>query len=174
MISRCAAESGRSLQAGYGDAIISKKRTFEVNGWEEKTMTTQRILIMLALVAGLANALCAQKVPVRIFEGAQDDPESRFRQSLADEIQLSGKFFLLDPRTVLPPNGVFITITALPIKSPHGDMGIALYADARIESTKDPGYFRHVGGNLYVIPESQPLADYTRAFLAQVDRGIGN
>ena len=129
----------------------------------------------LCLFLTISSGLCvAQKVPVSMTAPTyvnKDQTALRFSNSLADEIKLSGKFYLWSPRpaTALPPDGVVITIRAIPVKSDSGqELGSALYVEASQPSRKTPEYFKEVSEQLMWIPKDAPVGDESRSFLASV------
>jgi hypothetical protein len=122
----------------------------------------------------LASNCVAQKVPVSMQAPAStnDDQTSlRFSKSLADEIQLSSRFYLWTGKYDLPPNGVRIMVRSIQVKLHNGnELGSAIFVEAERPSGKDPGYYKVVSEQLWMIPKDGSVADETRGFLAEVDR----
>src|SRR5580698_9409236 len=73
----------------------------------------------------LASNCLAQKVPVSLVAPAStndDQTALRFSKSLADEIQLSGRFQLWTGKDYdLPPNGVRIMVRSVQVKLRGGN-----------------------------------------------------
>jgi len=104
-----------------------------------------------------------------------EDPTAvRFSKSLADEIQLSGKFHLWTGKlSELPPNGVVITVRSSQVKLASGsELGSAIFVEAERPSGKDPGYYKEVTESVEFIPKNDSVADETRSFLAAVGRAL--
>jgi len=124
-----------------------------------------------------ASNCLAQKVPVMMGAPASvnEDPTAvRFSKSLADEIQLSGKFHLWTGKlSELPPNGVVITVRSSQVKLASGsELGSAIFVEAERPSGKDPGYYKEVTESVEFIPKNDSVADETRSFLAAVGRAL--
>lgn len=130
--------------------------------------------IIAVLFALLPTISFAQKVPVSMTAPAyvnKDQTAIRFSRSLADEIKLSGKFYLWSPKTptLLPPGGIEIAVRAIPVKLDSGrELGSALYIQARQPSRTDREYFKEVSEQMLWIPKGAPVGDETRSFLASV------
>jgi hypothetical protein len=137
--------------------------------------TKLRTCIFVFVALFFASNGLAQKVPVSMVADASvndDQTTLRFSQSLADEIQLSGNFYMW-PGKVLPQNGVRITVKSIRITLKNGnELGSAIFIEAECPSGKDPGYFRVVSAQLMMIPKDASVADETRSFLASVDREL--
>jgi hypothetical protein len=135
-----------------------------------------RFAFMFGAILLTANCL-AQKVPVSLQAPAStndDQTALRFSKSLADEIQLSGKFYLWTGKYYdLPPNGMRIMVRSIQVELRSGAaLGSAIFVDAERPSVKDPGYYRVVSEQLWMIPKDDSVADQTRGFLAEVDRAL--
>jgi hypothetical protein len=125
----------------------------------------------------VASSCLAQKVPVimQADAGTNTDPIAlRFSRSLADEITLSGRFYLWTGKNdSLPPNGVLISVASIQITLHNGsDLGSAICVEAERPSSRDPGYNKLVSQHMLMIPKDSSVADNTRAFLAEVERGL--
>jgi hypothetical protein len=116
----------------------------------------------------VASSCLAQKVPVimQADAGTNTDPIAlRFSRSLADEITLSGRFYLWTGKNdSLPP--IQITLHN------GSDLGSAICVEAERPSSRDPGYNKLVSQHMLMIPKDSSVADNTRAFLAEVERGL--
>src|SRR5439155_24025050 len=138
-------------------------------------MRTKLLGMFGAFVVLAANCL-GQKVPVMIQRSflTDDQAAAKFANSLSDEIQLSGKFFesgnLANPVRV-PTNGVRIVVRPMPVKLLDGnELGSAIFVEADRPSAKDPGYYKGVTEQTWMIPKDGSVADQTRRFVAEVDR----
>lgn len=125
----------------------------------------------------IASNCLAQKVPVSMQAPASTNDDRtalRFSKSLADEIQLSGRFYLWTGKYYdLPPNGVRIMVRSIQVKLRNGnELGSAIFAEAERPSDKDPGYYKVVSEQFWMIPKDDSVADETRGFLAEVDRAL--
>ncbi len=125
----------------------------------------------------LAADCLAQKVPATMQASVnlnEDRTALRFSRSLADEIQLSGKFYLWTGNSdALPPNGVRIMVRSIQVKLSKGsELGSAIFVEADRPSAKDPGYYKVVSEQMWMIQKDDSVADETRGFLAKVDRAL--
>lgn len=124
----------------------------------------------------LASNCLAQKVPVSMQAPAStndDQTALRFSKSLADEIQLSSRFYLWTGK-YLPSSGVRIMVRSIQVKLQNGDeLGSAIFVEAEHPSSKDPGYYKVVAEQFWMIPKGDSVGDQTRGFLAEVDRALG-
>jgi len=126
----------------------------------------------------LASNCLAQRIPVSIqtpVDLSDDQTANRFSKSLSDEIQLSGKFYYWTGKYYdLPPNGVRIMVRSVQVTLRNGSvLGSAIFATAERASARDPGYYKVVSEQLWMIPKDDSVADETRGFLADVDRKLG-
>ena len=129
-------------------------------------------------VAILFSADCfAQKIPV-VIEALtttnQDQTAMRVSKSLSDEIQLSGKFYYWTGKSSeFPANGVRIVLRSVQVKLTSGAVeGSAIFFQATLASSKDPGYYKVITEQVWFIPNGDPIADDVRSFLATVDRKL--
>jgi len=127
----------------------------------------------------LASNCLAQKVPVAVQSPVgmsmnNDQTSLRFSKSLADEIQLSGKFYFWTGKYYdLPPSGVRITVRAIPVTLRNGnELGSAIFIEAERPSGKEPGYYKILSEEMWMIPTDGSVSDDTRGFLAEVDRAL--
>lgn len=142
-------------------------------------MKTQ-IIFAVALITVLlltATTSTAQKVPVSIqarYLVDEDKTAVKFSQSLADEIQLSGKFSMWTGKlSELPSDGVCIFIRSIQVKTTNGEeLGSAMFIEADRASGKDPGYFKVIRETMWMIPKDGSVADAARGFLAEVDKKL--
>jgi hypothetical protein len=131
-------------------------------------------IVSAVLVFTATNAL-AQKVPVRMEAPTtvNADPMAlRYSTSLSDEIQLSGKFYLwTGTDSSLPANGIRILLRSLPVRITGGRViGSVIFVEADHCSAKDPGYYKVVSEQMWMIPTDDSVAEETRGFLASVSR----
>ena len=124
----------------------------------------------------VSNCL-AQKVPVSMQAPAStndDQAALRFSKSLADEIQLSSRFYLWTGKYYdFPPNGVRIMVRSIQVKLQNGnELGSAIFVVAERPSSKDPGYYKVVSEQLWMIPKDDSVGNQTRGFLAGVDQAL--
>jgi len=133
---------------------------------------------LMFCAAVLFSASCvAQKVPVSMEAPRsvnEDRTALKFSKSLSDEIQLSGKFYLwIGEPSALPLRGVRILVRSIQVKLSTGEeLGSAIFAEADRASGKDPGYYKVVTEQMWMIPKNDSVADETRGFLAEVDRAL--
>jgi len=125
----------------------------------------------------LASNCLAQKIPVSMQSpvAVNDDQTAiKFSKSLADEIQLSGKFYFWTGKYYdLPPSGLRIMVRSIQITLRNGnELGSAIFVTAERPSGKDPGYYKVVSAQLWMIPKDDSVADQTRDFLAGVSRAL--
>ena len=124
----------------------------------------------------LASSCLAQKIPVVItapIRTTEDQTAIRFTKSLADEIQLSGKFYYWKDFNTLPSNGIRIELRSIQIKIGNDiETGSAIFVEAVRPSAKDPGYYKEIAEQMYSLPKDSSVADETREFLASVSREL--
>jgi hypothetical protein len=103
-----------------------------------------------------------------------DQTALRFSGSLSDEIQLSGKFYLWNRHgSDVPPSGIRIMVTSIQVQLRNGDdLGSAIFVEATRPSAKDPGYYKFIAAQSWMIQKNGSVGDITRAFLADVDRKL--
>lgn len=141
-------------------------------------MRTLRSCVFLAFAfTFMAINARAQKVPVRMEAPAivNDDPIAlRYSTSLSDEIQLSGKFYLWSgSNSTFPSNGIRILLRSLPVRITGGRViGSVIFVEADHYSSKDPGYYKVVSEQMWMIPTDDSVAEETRGFLASVSREL--
>ena len=93
----------------------------------------------------------------------------KFTESLSDEIQLSGKFFY--SQGALPSGGIEIRIHPIAAEfTTGGTAGTAIYVQALTFCPTDRTYSRTFAESSFFFPPGASFADYTRSFLATVDR----
>jgi hypothetical protein len=146
------------------------------SGTNVKTQTLFAVALITVLLS-TATASTAQKVPVSIqarYLVDEDKTAVKFSQSLADEIQLSGKFSLWTGKlSELPPDGVCITVRSIQVKTTNGEeLGSAIFVEADRASGRDPGYFKVIRETMWMLPKDGSVADATRGFLADVDKKL--
>lgn len=76
----------------------------------------------------------------------------RFSRSIADEIQLSGRFYFFTGKNYdLPPSGVRITVRSIELKLRSGtELGSAIFVEAERPSGKDSWLLQdHLRANVY-------------------------
>jgi hypothetical protein len=124
----------------------------------------------------IAVSSLAQKVPVVIqapVDTNQDQTAIKFSRSLSDEIQLSAQFYYWQGKDDLPPNAVRIMVRSIKVQLDKGsELGSAIFVEADRPSTKDPGYYKVIAEQRFMIPKNVSVADETRGFLADVDRNL--
>ena len=142
-------------------------------------MKTQIVIAMALITVLLSTATpsMAQKVPVSMqarYLVDEDKTAVKFSQSLADEIQLSGKFSLWTGKlSQLPSVGVCIIVRSIQVKTTNGEeLGSAIFVEADRSSGKDPGYFKVIRETMWMIPKDGSVADATRGFLTEVDKKL--
>ena len=134
-------------------------------------------VLALSFYSLLTNTCLAQKIPV-LMEAPDvvnnNSTALRFSSSLADQIQLSGKFYLWTGKeSELPRIGVRLLLRAVPVKMDDGsDIGSAIFVEADHLSAKDPGYYKSVAEQMWMIPKDDSVADDTLKFLADLDRAL--
>jgi hypothetical protein len=140
-------------------------------------MTILRSCAFVAVTLAFATSALAQKVPVRMEAPTtvNDDPIAlRYSTSLSDEIQLSGKFYLWTGTALnFPSNGIRILLRSLPVRVAGGRViGSVIFVEADHYSNKDPGYYKVVSEQMWMIPTDDSVAEETRGFLASVSREL--
>lgn len=108
------------------------------------------------------------------IETNADEIALKFSKSLADDITLSGRFYYwTEKNSNLPSNGVLVSVRSTHVKLQNGDdLGAAICVEAARPSNKDPGYYKVFSAQLMMIPKDVSVGDYTRAFLADVERHL--
>ncbi len=141
-----------------------------------KTKLWPSAFVFCASVLLAVNCL-AQKVPVSMQGHGrlnEDQTALRFSKSLSDEIELSSGFYLWTGNySDFPPNGVRIMVRSIQVKLRNGnELGSAIFVEADRPSTKDPGYYKVVSEQTWMIPKDDSVADETRGFLAELSRAL--
>jgi hypothetical protein len=131
-----------------------------------------KLLYVLLLPLLVVNCF-SQKIAVTIT-GPSDINDNKiatkFSQSLSDEIQLSGKFYYRMGDKAATDE---IEVRIHPIRvefTDGGSAGTAIYVEALTFCPKDRAYSRTFADARFFFPPDASVADYTRSFLADVDR----
>jgi hypothetical protein len=134
-------------------------------------------VVTLGALTLLGSGCLAQKIPVVITAPSyvnEDQTAMRFTKSLADDIQLSGKFYYWKDFKNAPLSCIQIAVRSIQIKLDNGvAVGSAIFVEAERPSAKEPGYNREIAEQMFYFPTDAPVADETHSFLASVDREMG-